>query len=57
MSHPFFRNKGPFSISDILKFLDIKNYNPNKDIQINDIKDLNSSTNLDISFLHSKKYK
>ena len=57
MSHPFFRNNGPFLISEILQALEIKDEDLNKDTQINDIKDLYSSTNLDISFLHSEKYK
>tara|TARA_A100001035_G_scaffold276464_1_gene271470 strand:+ start:731 stop:1711 length:981 start_codon:yes stop_codon:yes gene_type:complete len=57
MSNPFFKNHGPFNVSEILKLLDIKINEINKDSKLNDIKDLYSSNNLDITFFHSKKYK
>ena len=57
MSNPFFKNHGPFYVSEILKLLDIKINEINKDSELNDIKDLYSSNNLDITFFHSKKYK
>tara|TARA_Y100001970_G_C14074556_1_gene771273 strand:- start:51 stop:1031 length:981 start_codon:yes stop_codon:yes gene_type:complete len=57
MSNPFFKNQGPFNISDIINFLNIKNYKLIKDYEINDIKDLRSSKDNDITFFHSKKYK
>ena len=57
MSNPFFKNHGPFNVSEILKLLDIKINEINKDSELNDIKDLYSSNNLDITFFHSKKYK
>ena len=57
MSNPFFKNNGPFKISEIIKFLNLKKDNLNKDFEIYDIKDLFSSTNQDISFFHSNKYK
>ena len=57
MSNPFFKNRGPFLIRDILNFLDIKNVSVELDIKVKDIKDLYSSNNSDITFLHSKKYK
>ena len=54
MINPFFKNKGPIKINEILT-----NININKkkiDISISDIKDLVSATGKDISFFHSKKY-
>ena len=56
MSNPFFRNRGPFDILEILKLLDIKSIN-SKEQNVSDIKDLLNSTNNDITFFHSKKYK
>ena len=55
MSNPFFKNKGPLKISKIFEILNLK-INSFKDKKIYDIKDLASSTNNDITFLHSKKY-
>ena len=55
MSNPFFKNHGPLKISKILETLNLK-INSYKDKKIYDIKDLVSSTNNDITFLHSKKY-
>ena len=57
MPNPFFKNNGPFKISEIIKSLNLKKDNFNKDFEIYDIKDLFSSTNQDISFFHSNKYK
>ena len=57
MSNPFFKNQGPFLISNILKILNIKKDKLNNDILVHEIKDLSSSTSSDITFLHSKKYK
>ena len=58
MSNPFFKNHGPFKISEILKFLNIKNKKfKKKDKEIHDIKDLFTSKKNDITFFHSKKYK
>ena len=57
MSNPFFKNFGPLKISEIIKILDIKINLKDKDFEIHDIKDLNSATKKDITFLHSKKYK
>ena len=57
MSNPFFKNKGPFLILNILNFLDIKNETKITNVEVKDIKDLNSSNNSDITFFHSKKYK
>ena len=56
MINPFFKNHGPLKISEIIKFLNLKKNNLNKDFKVYDIKDLFSATNQDISFFHSKKY-
>ena len=56
MSNPFFKNRGPILISDILKLINISTDNVKKDIEVNDIKDLFSSNKSDITFFHSKKY-
>ncbi len=56
MSNPFFKNYGPINISEILKTLDIKT-GLDKNIDVNDIKDLYLAKVNDITFLHSKKYK
>ncbi|WP_440676833.1 UDP-3-O-(3-hydroxymyristoyl)glucosamine N-acyltransferase [Candidatus Pelagibacter sp. HIMB1587] len=56
MSNPFFKNYGPFLISDILKLINFETDNVKKDVELKDIKDLYSSNNTDITFFHSKKY-
>ena len=57
MSNIFFKNQGPFKISTLLKLLEVKINEIKKDFNIFDIKDLASSTENDITFFHSKKYK
>ena len=57
MINPFFENKGPFRISEILGFLNITKKIDDDDINISNISDLFSSTQNDITFFHSKKYK
>ena len=57
MSNPFFKNHGPVSYSDVLKTLNIQIENNKKKIVINDIKDLFTAINSQITFFHSKKYK
>jgi len=57
MSNPFFKNRGPFSVRDILNFLNIKTETVESNTKVKDIKDLYSSDNSEITFLHSKKYK
>ena len=57
MENPFFTNKGPFKISEILDILNLKNEDLNIDQKVKNIKDLYSAENNDISFFHSKKYK
>ena len=56
MPNPFFKNRGPYNISEILKLLEIKSNNFQNKI-VHDVKDLLNSTNNDITFLHSKKYR
>ena len=57
MSNPFFKNRGPFKISEIINLLNLKINIKNKDQHINDIKDLLNCEKEDITFFHSKKYK
>ena len=56
MSNPFFKNYGPFLVSDILKLLNVETDIVKKNVELKDIKDLYSSNNSDITFFHSKKY-
>ena len=57
MENPFFINKGPLKISEILNILNLKFENLNIDQSVKNIKDLYSAEETDISFFHSKKYK
>ena len=57
MSNPFFKNHGPILVQDILKLLKLQIDSNKKNIELNDIKDLYSANNSDITFFHSKKYK
>ena len=52
MSNPFFKNFGPFKISQILNLLNLNANVSKKDFYVNDIKDLNSATINDISFFN-----
>ena len=54
MSNPFFKNHGPFFITDVLETLNIESNGINKDFKVKDIKDLSSSDISDITFFHSK---
>ena len=56
MINPFFKNKGPFKIDDLLKLSEINNIEAFNKIKVFDIKDLISATKKDITFFHSKKY-
>ncbi len=56
MSNPFFKNKGPFKIDELLKLSGIENINNFKSTKIHDMKDLSTSTSKDITFFHSKNY-
>ena len=57
MQNPFFKNYGPFKISDLLSILKLDIKNTYLDHNITDIKDLFASNKNEISFFHSKKYK
>ncbi len=57
MSNPFFKNNGPFKISEILNILNIKSNHLDNNKEIKDIKDLSNSKKEDITFFHSKKYR
>jgi UDP-3-O-[3-hydroxymyristoyl] glucosamine N-acyltransferase len=57
MINPFFKNQGPFKISEILSNINTNSKFKNLETNIFDIKDLNNSTNKDITFFHSKNYK
>ena len=56
MKNPFFVNKGPKEIADILAKINIQNKSKYSGIKISDIKDLVNASNKDITFFHSKKY-
>ena len=55
MSNPFFKNTGPHNINYLLTSINITDQKFS-DEQINDIKDLSSSHNKELTFFHSKKY-
>ena len=57
MLNPFFKNKGPFLILDILNFLEIKDVSLIKNVEIKDIKDLYSCNNSEITFYIQKSIK
>ena len=57
MFNPFFINNGPFDILEILKILNLNTNSNIRNKNIYDIRDLLSSTENDITFFHSKKYK
>ncbi len=56
MFNPFFKNHGPFKISELISLIDSKE-KINIDKEITDINDLNSANNSELTFFHSKKYK
>jgi len=57
MQNPFFKNNGPFKISEVLNILNLNNVNFDVNRNITDIKDLFTSNINEITFFHSKKYK
>ena len=57
MINPFFKNNGPFKISDILQLINLDDLKIDNDQEIIDIKDLFTSKKNEITFFHSKKYK
>ena len=56
MNNPFFLNKGPFLIDDLLKLSNIDNNNNYSKSKIVDIKDILTAEIDTITFFHSKKY-
>jgi UDP-3-O-[3-hydroxymyristoyl] glucosamine N-acyltransferase len=56
VNNPFFKNYGPFKIDDLLKDLNLSNANKYNTDLIEDVKDLSSAQNNDLTFFHSKKY-
>ena len=56
MKNPFFKNKGPFRIFDILEILKLDKDNFDSETNVLDIKDLLSAKQNEITFFHSKKY-
>ena len=56
MINPFFKNKGPIKINEILNSANIKNKFNYTDTKIFDVKDLVGASNKDITFFHSKNY-
>ena len=56
MLNPFFKNKGPKKIEEILIQINFQNKSEYSGINIFDIKDLVNASNKDITFFHSKKY-
>jgi UDP-3-O-[3-hydroxymyristoyl] glucosamine N-acyltransferase len=57
MVNLFFKNNGPYKLSEILKELNINLNQTNNDLNVTDIKDLLNSKSNEITFFHSKKYK
>ena len=56
MTNPFFKNKGPFKINNLLKFVDLKNNYNFENTNVQDIKNLSLATKKEITFFHSKSY-
>ena len=56
MKNPFFINKGPKKIEEILSQINFQNKSEYIGTNISDIKDLVNASNKDITFFHSKKY-
>ena len=57
MINPFFRNSGPFKISDILQLINLDDLNIDNDQEINDIKDLFTSKKMTLLFFILKNIK
>ena len=56
MTNPFFYNKGPLKIKEVLSSINTESSFENLDIEIFDIKDLVTASTNEITFFHSKKY-
>ena len=55
--NPFFRNKGPITLKSILIECNLSVSSKDDKIVIFDIKNLNESTNKDLTFFNSTRYK
>ena len=56
MNNPFFKNFGPFKITDLLKDLNLNNIENFSDELVDDIRDLETADKNHLTFFHSKKY-
>ena len=56
MINPFFENKGPIKLEEILYRIKFQGEFEFSDTNVYDIKDLSNASNKDITFFHSKKY-
>ncbi len=56
MINPFFKNRGPFKINDLLKNLKLVDKENISEDLIHDIKDLVAADKKHLTFFHSKKY-
>ena len=52
MNNPFFENKGPFNINEILANINSNNNINHSNKNILDVKDLFNATNEDLSLIH-----
>ena len=57
MINPFFRNNGPFKLSDILQLINLDDLNIDNDQKIIDIKDLFTSKKMILHFFILKNIK
>ena len=57
MINPFFKNKGPFNIDELLKLSSTAYISNFKDNEISDIKDLTSACEDNITFFIQKNMK
>ena len=55
MSNPFFKNHGPLKINEIFDVNKLK-LDEIKDNQVNDVKDLTSAKENDLTIFHNKNY-
>ena len=56
MINPFFKNVGPFEIQKLLSSSGISNNENFKKDKIYNVSDLNTATDKDLTFFHSKNY-
>ena len=56
MLNPFFKNVGPFSIEKLLSKTNIENKENFKKDKIYNVSDLETATDKDLTFFHSKNY-